>query len=75
VSVDEVQLSVDGVGDVSLERSGRLALGLALSHFPLELDPSLGVGLTGLADGHHMDGVAELTVATATLAMDRAPSG
>ena len=63
LSVDE-ELPIDGVADVTLERPDRLPLGLALGHLLLEVGPALGVGLADLADGHHVDGMVELTVAS-----------
>jgi hypothetical protein len=60
----------------SLEGPDGLSLGLALSYLPLEVDPALGVLLTNLADGHQMDGVVELPVASTTEAVEGpAPGG
>ena len=58
----EDELAVDGVGDLSLERPDGFPLGLAFGHLSLEVGPALRLGLTDLADGHHVDGVVELTV-------------
>ncbi len=53
LGVDE-QLAVDGVADLALERSDRLALGLALGNFAFEVRATFGVGLAELADRCHV---------------------
>ena len=73
--VDE-EPSIDGVGDLALERPDGFPLGLAVGHLLLEVDPALGVLLADLADGHHVDGVVQLAVAPATEAVEGpAPRG
>jgi hypothetical protein len=74
VCVDE-ELPIDGVADVTLERSDRLPLGLPLGHLPLEIGAALRVLLADLADGHHVDGVVELAIAPATEAVDDPTAG
>src|SRR5664280_1204938 len=72
--VDE-ELPIDGVTDVTLEGADRLPLGLAFRHLPLEVDPALRVLLADLADGHHVDGVVELAVASPAQPMDDPATG
>jgi len=56
-------MAVDDVGDLPLERPDGFLLGLALSHLLVEVRPPLGVGLSDLANGRHVDGVVELPIA------------
>jgi hypothetical protein len=69
VCVDE-ELSIDGVADLMLEGPDRFPLGLALVYLSLEVDPTLGALLADLADGHHVDGVVELPVASSAETVD-----
>src|SRR5664280_573077 len=72
--VDE-ELPIDGVADVTLERPDRLALGLPLGRLLLEVDTPLRVLLADLADGHHVDGMVELAVASSAQPMDDPAAG
>jgi len=58
----EDQVPVDRVGDLALQGADGVLLGLARGHLLLQVDPTLGLGLTDLADSHHVDGVVELPV-------------
>src|ERR1700676_1052013 len=71
----ETELAVHGVADVSLEGADGYPLGLSLGEHPVEVDPTFGVVLADLADGHHVDGVVELTVAPSTEPVDDPTTG
>src|SRR5690349_12837769 len=69
------ELSVDGVADVALQRSECFAFGLALGDPPLKVGASFGSGLADLADGGHVQGVVEVTVAALREPVHDAPAG
>jgi hypothetical protein len=69
------ELAVDGVADMTLERPEGFLLGLALGDFAVEVGAALGVGLADLADGGHVDGVVQATVASLGEAVHNSPTG
>jgi hypothetical protein len=58
----EKELAIKRVADVTLERAQRLSLGFALGDLAIKVGPTLRMGLTDLADRHHVDGVVEATM-------------
>ena len=56
------QLSIHGVGDLTLEGAQCFLRGLALGHLAIEVLSSFAL-VANLGDGDHMDGVVEASVA------------
>jgi hypothetical protein len=57
------EVSVDGVGDLALERPQRFLLGLALGDASVEVDAAFAVRLAELADRREVQRVVDVAVA------------
>jgi hypothetical protein len=68
-------VAVHGVADMAFEGSDGFLVGFALLDPPFEVGPAVGVGLAELADGGHVHGVVEVSVAALGEAVHGPPAG
>src|ERR1700677_794079 len=60
----EDELAEDGVGDLALEGPQGFALGLALRHLALEVDPTIRSRIADLGERGDVNGVVEFPIAS-----------